>query len=145
MLYEIFVPTSLKHGATCETCPFVALCTTDFVHGLPSDGKPKNGEEAGKIGEFLIEQDLVLKNLKKGLKEWVKKNGDISIGDGAWSIKKSTPSPKVESIKKLEIYANNYDLDFTDPSAAVIMKWLETDENGDLEAIFEWTKPREMF
>lgn len=134
-----------KERSNCQTCPFVSLCAGDYIHDLPSDGIPKDSLEAELIGSFILEQEQVLRNLKSGLKKWVKAEGNITVGNGQWFMNESVPKPKVD-VEKLAIYAKNYDLNLMEvikPDTQSVEKWLKEDENGDLEAIVTWTKPRE--
>ncbi len=132
----------------CDYCPYVALCAGDTVEGLPADGTPKNEAEAEMIGEYILFQENVIKNMKAGLKKWVKESNPVTVGNGHWILVKSDPNPKCDDLKKLRIYAERNGLEMEQaikPDPKILKEWLKGDESGDLEAIITWTSSRENF
>ncbi|MGM8216846.1 PD-(D/E)XK nuclease family protein [Bacillaceae bacterium W0354] len=131
----------------CEYCPYIGLCSSGFVNGLPSDGEPKDDLEAQAIGEYVRVQELAIKKMKDGLKNYAKDKGDITLRGGKWTFAKSDPSPKapVELIKN---YAEEHGFDLEEAfsvNTKTLKKWIEEDSTGTLSSSVKWSNPRTTF
>ncbi|MDQ0255531.1 CRISPR/Cas system-associated exonuclease Cas4 (RecB family) [Evansella vedderi] len=132
----------------CQYCSFASLCSGGMVDNLPSDGTPKDDEEASRIGEYIIMQEQSIKNMKDGLKKYAKDNKKaIPVNGGSWEHVKSEPNPKIDFLT-LQEFAKEHDLDIDDLikyDNKKLKKLIDGDESGKLKNKVEWTKPRSTF
>lgn len=128
-----------KNKKACETCPFVDMCAAGMLeNGLSASGNIGNADEAAAIGEYILMQEQVIKNLKKGLKTFVEEHEAISVGENHWHISESKPSPKIKDIHQLVSYALEHDLDYfpiMTIDSAKLSEWLDQDESGILQQV----------
>lgn len=135
-----------KNKKACETCPFVDMCAAGMLeNGLSASGNIGSADEAATMGEYILMQEQVIKNLKKGLKKYVEENDAVAIGENHWHISMSEPSPKLKDTHELVSYALKHDLDYF-PLMSVdsdkLSEWLDQDESGILSQLVSWTNPR---
>ncbi|MFC5449146.1 PD-(D/E)XK nuclease family protein [Paenibacillus aestuarii] len=131
----------------CENCSRSTLCSGGFMEGLPGDGNPKDEEEAGKIGDFILMHEIAIKRMKEGLKQFVKDKGAVHIRGGKWDFVQSEPSPSVP-IPVLQQYAEDHGLNPADVLSSekkTLKKWIVEDSTGFLRAQATWTTPRNSF
>lgn len=135
-----------KDRKKCDYCPFVSLCASSIKgEGFPASGDVTTQEEAERLGAYILAQDAAIKQMKKGLREWVEKHEPVSVGNGNWFIAESQPNPKCDDVKGLIQYALEYGLEIADavqPNSKKLLDWLEGDETGKLEQLISWTNPR---
>lgn len=140
-----FPMTSNKRN--CELCPFTSLCAASYVEGLPASGTPADHIEAEAIGDYIVMQELQLKKMKEGLKNYIKVTESVETLRGTWEFKFSEPSPKI-SIDDLKTYAAMSKQDITEVMALdnkKVMQWLESDATGFLSSHASFTSPRSTF
>lgn len=131
----------------CENCSRSTLCSGGFLEGLPGDGIPKDEDEATKIGDFVLMQEIAIKRMKEGLKQFVKNKGAVPVQGGRWDFVQSEPSPSIP-ISVLQQYAEDHGLSPEDVLSAekkTVKKWIEEDSTGFLKAQATWTTPRNSF
>ncbi|MEK4487962.1 PD-(D/E)XK nuclease family protein [Psychrobacillus sp. FSL H8-0484] len=130
----------------CDTCPFVGLCASGMMEeGFPRSGKVTTMEEATKMGEYILMQERLIKNMKAGLKDFVSEHEPVTIGNKSWQITFGEPSPKVTDMLELERFALENGLTFTEVLKAdseKIKVWLDKDESGMMKQLITWTKPK---
>lgn len=136
-----------KDRSKCDYCPYAARCAGGLLAGLSSTGEPRNLQEAEKIGEYLLSQELALKNMKSGFKKWVEENQSVHVGTGVWMIEQK-PSAKCEDVDALIDFAQRNGLDLKkalNPKPAILAEWLLEDETGELEQLISYSNGRKSF
>lgn len=141
-----------KHPMTtnkrnCELCPYVNLCASDYLEHIPAAGLPSDHIEAELIGEYLVLQELTLKRMKEGLKEYVKGTDAVATTKGTWEFKSSEPSPKID-IQALKGYADLHHIDFlklVNIDSKKLKELIENDATGELQGLVKYTNPRQTF
>lgn len=136
-----------KNRSHCEFCSRAALCAGGLLNNLPSDGVPKDMEEASAIGDYLLAQELAIKKMKDGIKAFEKKNGPISIRGGHWTHVKGESNPSIDSSILLQ-FAAEHDIDLMstakiDPQT--IKDLIDGDTTGFLRSQAKWSTPRSKF
>lgn len=129
----------------CEHCAFAGLCASEFTGKFPNSGLFANKEEVVAAGEFILHMEALIKQLKKKLKEKVKKDGPIQIGNDHWYMDTSPSKPKVIDTKQWLSFIEESGLDVADyllADPSKIDEILVADEEGKAEQLIEWSTPR---
>ncbi|MER2005848.1 MAG: PD-(D/E)XK nuclease family protein [Psychrobacillus sp.] len=130
----------------CETCAFVGRCAAGLSdRNFSYSGEYATMDEAERAGEWILQQEALIKKLKSGLKKFVEEHEPVNVGTKSWFIKSSEPKPKVVDIRELMEFAEEKDLEVADvlnADSEKILKWLDEDETGMLEQLVEWTSVR---
>ncbi|MGG3805800.1 PD-(D/E)XK nuclease family protein [Metabacillus fastidiosus] len=137
-----------KDRTKCDYCPFAARCAGGLLDGLPSTGEPKSQEEAELIGSYILAQEAALKKMKSGIKKWVEDHGEVPVGSGKWTVQQGNQNFKCEDVETLIDYAKRQKLDVKEAvkaNTAILSKWLDEDDTGELKQIITSTKGRKSF
>lgn len=131
----------------CETCPFVGRCASGLSdRNFSYSGEYASMHEAERAGEWILQQEALIKKLKSGLKKFIDDNEPVDVGKKSWYIQSSTPKPKIIDIRELMEFAENHDTleaaDVLKADSDKILKWLDEDDTGMLEQLVEWTSVR---
>lgn len=131
--------------SACEHCPFAGLCAGEFTGKFPNSGDFKDVEEAAAAGEFILQQEALIKNLKKALKKYITDGNVIKIGDAEWYISESESKPKVIDNRKWIEFLEETGLDVADYLTAdntKINELLAADDSGQIHQLIDYTTPR---
>lgn len=131
--------------SVCEHCPFAGLCAGEFTGKFPNSGEFANTDEAKAAGEFILQQEIFIKKLKKSMRAYIEAGNTVEIGDMEWYIDSSTPKPKVTDNREWINQIEDLGLDVADyitAESTKIEEILDADEEGKVEQLIEWTSPR---